>query len=132
MKLISVIVLVSVFGLMITAPVEDQENGVVDSNPTFRDYLSQLETEQTETHAEKRDAKKNRSSKAPHTHAAHSQESSEEVHHSTKAKRDAKKNKFSRPPFGNRTEHGSHERGGHSKESHERFRSTRASTTVKA
>ena len=126
MKLISVIVLVSVFGLMITSPVEDQGNGVVDSNPSVREFLSQSETEKTEIHAEKRDGKKNKPTHAAHTHShgAHSDESSEEVH-STKANRDAKRIKPSRAPHGNHTKNASHEHGGHSKESHERFRSTR-------
>ena len=33
MKLLSIIVLLSVLGLVIMAPIEDQETGVVDSNP---------------------------------------------------------------------------------------------------
>ena len=47
MKLISIFVLLSLLGLVIMAPIEDQENGVVDSNP-FRT------NGETETFVEKR------------------------------------------------------------------------------
>ena len=125
MKLISVIVLVSVFGLMITSPVEDQENGVVDSNPSFREYLSQSETEKSEIHAEKRDGKKNKPTKAAHTHShsSHSDESSEEVR-STRPKRDAKKNKPTQAAH-------THNHDSHAAHSHESSEEVHP-TTVKA
>ena len=47
MKLISIFVLLSLLGLVIMAPIEDQETGVVDSNPIRTNG-------ETETFVEKR------------------------------------------------------------------------------
>ena len=116
MKLISVIVLVSAFGVMIALA---EKGGAKKNKPT----------QAAHTHA--------------HSHASnatHSDESREKVH-PTRPKRDAKRIKPTRAPHGNHTknashEHGghskeSHEHGGHSKESHERFRSTRPKRDAK-
>ena len=106
MKLISVIVLVSAFGVMIALA---EKGGAKKNKPT----------QAAHTHA--------------HSHASnatHSDESREKVH-PTRPKRDAKRIKPSRAPHGNHTKNASHEHGGHSKESHERFRSTRPKRDAK-
>ena len=57
MKLISIFVLLSLLGLVIMAPIEDQENGVVDSNPPFHQS-------ETEPLVEKRHNKNNHSTRS--------------------------------------------------------------------
>ena len=62
MKLISIIVLISLLGLVFTASIADQETGVVDSNPSF--HQSETETFVEKRHKGGRKNKKNKQKQA--------------------------------------------------------------------